>query len=235
VDFFRIPCSENRFFNQFQPYKENKMIAHALKIIQAELEEHLKVYVPTHDDGKVLLANLSDGLSGSSGGTIDRDRVVLSIVNIKEEKTLKNLPNYVRNDVTLRASYENPPVFLNFMILLSTTHTAYDNAVLYLSRAIRFFQHKNVFTQDNVLPATLISATPSNPLDEMESFKLIFDLYSPTMEEVNHLWGTLGGKQHPFVLYMMRMLDLKYKAVQSESGLITEVVTEFYHKKTVAN
>jgi hypothetical protein len=55
------------------------------------------------------------------------------------------------------------------------------------------------------------------------------------MEEVNHLWGTLGGRQYPFVLYMLRMLDLKFKAVQSESGLITQVVSDFYHKSATAN
>ena len=73
-----------------------------------------------------------------------------------------------------------------------------------------------------------------NALDQLEEFKLIFDLYSPTMEEVNHLWGTLGGKQYPFVLYVLRMLDLKFKAVQSESGLITEVTTDVVHKQAVA-
>jgi hypothetical protein len=55
------------------------------------------------------------------------------------------------------------------------------------------------------------------------------------MEEVNHLWGTLGGKQYPFVLYVLRMLDLKFKAVQHESGVITEVVSDFYHKSIVEN
>jgi hypothetical protein len=54
------------------------------------------------------------------------------------------------------------------------------------------------------------------------------------MEEVNHLWGTLGGKQYPFALYTLRMLELKFKATQSESGLITEVVSDFYHKNGVA-
>lgn len=151
-------------------------------------------------------------------------------MNIKEEKTLKNLPNIVRNDITLRATYENPPVFLNFQILITATDSGYSNALLMLSRAIRFFQSKNVFTQDDVSPASISTNAPPNLLDRLESFKLIFDLYSPSMEEVNHLWGTLGGKQYPFVIYMMRMLDLKYRAVYNESGLITEMVTEFRHK-----
>jgi hypothetical protein len=33
---------------------------------------------------------------------------------------------------------------------------------------------------------------------------------------------------------MLRMIDLKFKAVQSESGLITEVVSDFYHKAPAA-
>lgn len=82
------------------------------------------------------------------------------------------------------------------------------------------------------MPASIIPPSAVEPLDELDAFKLIFDLYSPTMEEVNHLWGTLGGKQYPFVLYMLRMLELKFKAVQSESGLITEIVSDFSHKNS---
>ena len=74
------------------------------------------------------------------------------------------------------------------------------------------------------------SRVPINPVDKLESFKLIFDLYSPTLEEVNHLWGTLGGKQYPSVLYKLRMLELQFKAVQSEGGLITEVLSDFHTK-----
>lgn len=209
------------------------MIAHALAIISNELQQHVNDDYPSLSSPPpidITLGNLAEGLTDE---TKLRNKVVLSVVNIREEKALKNLPNYVRNDVTLKASYENPPVFLNFLVLATITHTEYKNALSVLSRVIRFFQFKNVFTQDSVLPASLTVGAPDNALDQLESFKLILDLYSPTLEEVNHLWGTLGGKQYPFALYMMRMLDLKFKAVQSESGLITEVQSDFYHKKTV--
>jgi hypothetical protein len=63
----------------------------------------------------------------------------------------------------------------------------------------------------------------------LSEFKLIFDLYSPSLEEVNHMWGTLGGKQYPFALFNMRLLDLKFRAVTAESGLITEVQTDLTH------
>jgi hypothetical protein len=208
------------------------MISHALTIVINELDKHLADTYVLGQPTTVELGNLAEGFSA---GNASRDKLILSMVNIKEEKALKNLPNFVRNDITLTTIYENPPVFLNFQILITATHANYTNALLVLSRAIRFFQFKNVFTQDNVAPLSITTNAPSDQLDQLESFKLIFDLYSPSMEEVNHLWGTLGGKQYPFVLYMLRMLDLKFKAVQSESGVITEIVSDFYHKDPVAN
>jgi hypothetical protein len=208
------------------------MISHALTIVVNELQTHLTSTYILGGSTIVGLGNMADGIGGASG--IARDIVNFSVVNIKEEKSLKNLPHFVRNEATLTASYENPPVFLNFQILITATHTKYDNALLVLSRVIRFFQFKNVFTQDNVLPKSLTDNSPNDPLDQLATFKLIFDLYSPSMEEINHLWGTLGGKQYPFVLYTMRLLDLQFKAAQ-ESSLITEVVRDFYHKNTVTN
>jgi hypothetical protein len=103
-----------------------------------------------------------------------------------------------------------------------------------VSRVVRFFQHQRVFTQDSVLPASLLAAH-INALDRLESFKLIFDICSPTFEENSYMWGVIGGRQFPSVLYYMRMLDLKFTAVQRESGLITEVQQEFFHYQKTAN
>ncbi len=212
------------------------MISHALTIVINELGKHLTdTYGSGAVSSQVRLGNMAEGIgSGASSNGVPRDILDLSMVNISEEKALKNLPNQMRNDVTLRVVYENPPVFLNCQVLIAATHGDYTNALLMLSRGIRFFQFRNVFTQDNVAPASITTNAPGNPLDQLETFKLIFNLYSPTMEEVNHLWGTLGGKQYPFVLYTLRMLELKFKAAQSESGLITEVINDFYHKNSAA-
>lgn len=212
------------------------MISHALIIIVNELNRHLDdVYGVDGAGMRVGLRNLSqEPVAGSTGpDSKSLEYINLSIVNIKEEKSLKNLPNVKRNDVTLKAAYENPPVFLNFQILVTATHKSYADALLMLSRVIRFFQYKYVFTQDEVSPGALTKNAPSNPIDQLKAFKIIFDLYSPTMEESNHMWGTLGGKQYPFVLYNMRMLDLKFMAVPREGALISEVITELSHKSAV--
>jgi hypothetical protein len=205
------------------------MILHALNIVMKELDKHLFDAYGSSPSPQVGLGNIAEGI-GAGKGMVARDMIYLSMVNMKEEKSLKNLPNHVRNDTTLAVTYENPPVYLNFQILVTATHSNYNNALLSLSRAISFFQHKNVLTQDNVAPDSLIMNIPTKEIDQLETFKLTFDLYSPTMEEVNHLWGTLGGKQYPFVIYIMRALDLKFRAIQSESVLIKEVVSNFSNK-----
>ena len=213
------------------------MLSHALTIVVNELETHLTdAYGPGAVTPQVRLGNLAEGVGGGTAGaaTVPRDILDLSMVNIREEKSLKNISNQTRNDVTLRVVYENPPVFLNFHILIAATHGNYANALLMLSRTIRFFQFRNVFDQGSVAPSSLTTGAPANPLDQLEAFKLIFDLYSPTMEEVNHLWGTLGGKQYPFVLYTLRLLDLKFRAVQAEGGLITEIVNDFGSRESAA-
>ena len=214
------------------------MISHALTIVVNELNKHLSDEYDVLGDA-VGLGNIAEGLAKSSNGStsegVPREMLILSMVNIKEEKSLKNLPNQTVDNTGLRVIYENPPVFLNAQILISATHSNYAGALLMLSRAIRFFQFKKVFTQDNVFPASISTGQPLKALDQLETFKLIFDLYSPSMEEVNHMWGTLGGKQYPFAMYVMRMLSLQFNGSQSEGSLVSEVFRDFYHKTSVAN
>lgn len=208
------------------------MISHALTIVMNELESHLADAYQTSSQ-QVRLGNVAEGLGSGSGNgnpSVPRDVICLSLVNVKEEKALKNLPNYVRNETKQTIAYENQPVFLNCQVLVTATHNSYTNALLMLSRAIRFFQYKNVFTQDNVAPESITQNAPGNSLDQLETFKLILDLYSPNMEEVNHMWGTLGGKQYPFVIYVLRLMELQFKATQSESVTIAEIVSDFRQK-----
>jgi hypothetical protein len=212
------------------------MLSHALTIVANELEAHLTAAYGTPSvSPQVRLGNIAEGV-GHTGNpaSVPRDILDISMVNVREEKSLKNVPNTVRNDATLRVLYRNPPVFLNFHILIAATHSSYANALLVLSRTIKFFQFNNVFDQSSVLPGSITTNEPGNPLDQLATFKLIFDLYSPTMEEVNHLWGTLGGKQYPFVLYTLRLLELSFKATQAEAAMITEVVNETFQKGAVS-
>lgn len=207
------------------------MIAHALSIVTNELDRHLHTF--GGNEPHVELGNIADITVGAGNGGA-REKLLISMVNIQEERTLKNVPSYVRDDVALRVRYENPPNFLNLAVLVCAPHPKYSDALIALSRALLFFQHRNVFTHDNVDPASITKGAPINPLDWLAEFKLIFNLWSPTFEELNDMWGMLGGKQFPFALYSVRMLELRFRAMLRESGLITEIRSDFAHKSAVS-
>jgi len=196
------------------------MIVHAMQILRKELEAFLKP-LDADDDRVVELANVAplDKLQAETHGN-DADKVVLTLINIREEKTLKNGPFHRRNDATLQTEYFNPHVFLNLYILVSANQTKYTNALIYLSRIASFFQGKNVFTHLNSLPVT---DTEVPETDRMDSFKLILDLYSPSFEELNHIWGTLGGKQVPSLVYCLRLVEVQPRKLEGTGGLVEEI------------
>lgn len=207
------------------------MIAHALSIVTNELDRFLDSF--GGNAPHVELGNVAEITSGAAAPGA-REKLLLSVVNIQEERTLKNVPSIVRDDVAMRVRYENPPNYLNLAVLVTAPHTKYADALVALSRALLFFQHRSVFTQADVDPASILQGAPLNALDRLDEFKLIFSLWSPTLEELNDMWGMLGGKQFPFAIYSVRMLELRFQATQRESGLITEIVRDFGHKVAVS-
>lgn len=204
------------------------MLLHALTIITNELNNHLNTVDGTnHPDDEVKLGNIAlfESPTGVNNNAI-RDKVIVTLVNFREEKTLKNLPFSRANYATLRTEYFNPPINANLFLLFSATANDYGKALKYLSRIIRYFQFKNIFT--NLNTTEIVDATLTE-YDRMSEFKLIMDLYSPSFEELNHLWGTLGGKQYPSVLYMLRMVELKHDGKTEGGGLIQDIQHNFQY------
>lgn len=204
------------------------MIIHALQIVRQELDAFLNSLGTTGND-EVQLGNISQSdipEQGEAGNL--KNKIIISLVNVREEKTLKNAPFARRNDLTLKTEYFNPPVFFNLYLLISACQNNYNNALIYLSRIAAFFQSKNVFTHQNTLSVTDAALVPET--EKMEEFKLIMDLYSPSFEELNHIWGILGGKQLPALLYVARLVEVKAAKVDAIGGLIREVSMNFHNK-----
>ena len=141
------------------------------------------------------------------------NKILVSLVNISEETSMKNNPDYmvVRNDM---ARYGNPPLNLNLFVVVAAVMVNYENALIYLTHAITFFQGKNIFNLKNSTPE--IEGLP-------DDFHLILDLYPLGFEQLNYVWSTLGGKQHPFVCYKVRMLKVERESVQETRGIIKEI------------
>jgi hypothetical protein len=91
------------------------------------------------------------------------------------------------------------PVNLNLFILFSSyfIDKNYPEALKFLSAVISFFQSNAVFNHSN---------TPD--LDDRVE-KLTFEIVNQDLQNQSHLWGSLGGKYLPSILYKIRMVTIQ--------------------------
>lgn len=106
---------------------------------------------------------------------------------------------------------------------------AYEFALGRLSLVIQFFQAKKSFTIKNS-PFTTISSDSNIPQETKDELKLNVELYTLTFEQINHLWGSLGGKQVPFAMYKIRLVSIK-----ENSGEIAPLIEEIVNNQNVTN
>ena len=187
------------------------MIYETLQILQEQLEN----YFVEVGLGKIIaLENIALWESGSEDATKLDGKVVLTLIKLEEETTLKNTSNYkIKNGKT---EYRNPPVHLNLYLLISANCDTYDKSLRSISKVIQFFQGKKLFTSTN----TVYNRT-NVAFDVFDYFKFILELYTPSFEELNQVWGTLGGRQLPSVIYRIQLIQLE----QDKKLLTSEVIT----------
>lgn len=191
------------------------MISDAMELIRGALQHYiLEVETSLGSTDVVILENIA--MADELGGTNIqlKGHVVMSLVNLQEEATLKNTSNYRLDNG--RAVYQNPPVNLNLFILFSALYDDYETALKLLSRVVEFLQWKKEFS---------VAATPGKG-SISQDVRVLLDLYSLTFEQLNHLWGALGGKQVPFLLYRARLIALKAQKRQAEGEVITEIAVK---------
>lgn len=200
------------------------MIHHALSLLSTELENYFKArYAVNNINEFVVLGNVAQADNEQQQGL--NQRIVISLVNLEEESTLKNLPGYTRT-VNGGVRYEKPPVYLNLYLLFSAhfppTVDAYFTSLQYISTVVEFFQGRYVFNLQNS-PNYASTSMADEP--DLADLQLILNMYTLTFEQINHLWGSLGGKQFPFVLYKARLVRMVDRRQTGSGNLIEEINT----------
>lgn len=197
------------------------MIDNALKVIANEVNKFvLRKLDPDRDPSstkRIATGNIARLQENESSGARTESAAVpgiLTLVNIEEERTLKNPNNFVRVDD--KTQYRNPGIPLNLYGLFAINHSSYDTSLQYLSLIIQFFQSRNVIDHNNTPPDNGLM------LDEKID-KLIFDMVSMNAEQVNHLWAILGGKYLPSVLYKIRMVTIEDDTVLMQTDNINKI------------
>jgi hypothetical protein len=155
----------------------------------------------------IILGNISQ--VGTSTDSTLQNMIIVSLIKIEEDRISRSQDNYVRVDQ--QVIYRNPPVYLNLDILFTSNYENYKTSLLLLSFVIQFFQFQNVFTPQ---------ISPDLP-QGIE--KLIFDMKTLTLQDLNNLWGILGSKYIPSIVYKMRLIQIADKFTQGAAGVVKEI------------
>lgn len=173
------------------------MINSVFTTISDELNQYFSNRFSLNED-KVIISALPD--SGNSTLATNEDNLVISLVNIEEERLTQRSP----------VSIDNKPVNIYLYILFAAgfTENNYEEALKLLSATVGFFQHKSVFTHSN---------TPDlSPLVD----KLCFEMINLNIQELSQLWGIQGGKYYPSVLYRARIVSIRDENILDDGARI---------------
>lgn len=156
------------------------MIYPSMELIRQRLQD----YITTSglaDAWPVILGNIAFAPSGGDG-------IYISLVNIEQDQTS-------RNTIGIRqpgASLTPAPLTINLYILFTAHLADYGLALQHLTLVLQFFH------DTSVLPVT----------QDGKTITVTIEPATLTMEQVDQLWCTLGGKQEPFALYRVRQVQL---------------------------
>lgn len=175
------------------------MLASALSFLTTELNDYFHQCFQLVEDKAVLSARVS--LSGDSVTDI-LNKVSVTLVNLTPESTVRNLAPERPGNGELRL---NPAVRLNLQVLFAANFNEYSESLKFLDSTLAFFQSHPFFTPQNA------------PRLDRSIDRLVLELETLTYHEWSNLWGMLGSKCMPGVVYKVRLVTIQGGAVQDRT------------------
>lgn len=195
------------------------MIYQALNCVTRELND----YLIRKFDFKSQKAAILNAILNQDGSIPEQclNKIIISLVNLEQETSIPFHPMYLtkKNDKGKVGLYadKNLPYNFNLDVLITAVFESsnYDEGLKFLSEAIAFFQRKNVFNIQN---------TPHLDPDIQE---LTFELVKLSYHQEHSLWGALGAKYMPSVLFKVRLLS--FQGALEETPVIAHIAPEYPH------
>lgn len=184
------------------------MIDRALELVAARLNQHLRVRLHSDED-LVVLTNVVDA-NGSPTQLID-DKLALFVVNI-EKDSLSRAPRPRRMPGD-RFAIHREPLRLNLQVMLAAGYTEgnYPQALKHISAAVKYLQANAVIDHGNA------------PEMDQGLQRITMEIQNLPTQELSHLWGVLGGRYLPSVLYTLRTVSIEPDAIDGEAEPVTTV------------
>ena len=182
------------------------MIDSAVTQVAGRLNEFLKRHANVTYD-IVRTSNLAE-LDGTAVTDTD-NKVLVFLVNVERETLpFNNLPT--RTGVG-RSADSSPSVHLTLSIMVAANFSGrhYPDALKFLANSVSFFQRNPIFDHSNT------------PDLESRIDRLVLDIENLSITDLSNLWGILGGKYVPSILYKMRMVTFNARDVISQTPPIS--------------
>jgi len=178
------------------------MIYEALSCLTDEINEYFRNKLRISED-KVVLS----GLIGQDGAVAiqGENKIAITLVNIERE----NSGGAVGSSFVSKSGAMHVNLYVLFSAYFSSNN--YPEALRFLSFIIAYFQYKNVFTSSNT------------PRLDKGIDKLVFEMATITPEQLNNVWGSLGAKYMPSVIYKMRMLTFDESIIKEYRPVVSGI------------
>ncbi|HEY1010642.1 MAG TPA: DUF4255 domain-containing protein, partial [Daejeonella sp.] len=174
------------------------MIYEALSCLAEEINEYFRIRLKISEDKVVLSAIVNqDGTIAIQG----ENKILVTLVNIERESIGKSNSGIPGGSVLINKS---SALTINLYVLFSAyfSNGNYPEALRFISFIIAYFQQNSVFTRTNT------------PRLDIDIEKMVFELATISPEQVNNIWGALGAKYMPSVVYKVRMLTFDNNVVR---------------------
>lgn len=141
-----------------------------------------------------------------------QNKIVMFLVNVERDPTCQRAhsPQF---DKPTRQPFRNAPLMLNLYVMVAANFSGknYSEALKVLSSIVQFFQVKPMFDHQN------------SPGLDNDIRQLFLDIENLSMSDQAMMWGSLGGRYLPSVLYKVRMVAVDGKAVQGQVAALSGV------------
>jgi len=153
---------------------------------------------------------------------IVQDKIHLSLVNIEEERILKDV-TYTRriNPNDNFYSVVNPEIHLNLYVLVTYQYDGqnYEEALKQLGNVATVLQGKYVFSKpDFIKPAYEVLQ------------QIVIELYTQTLDQNSNMWQALGEKLSTSLLYKMRVIAIQANKVLDSTQEIKAIGVDVIQK-----
>ena len=182
------------------------MINLAIQLLAGQLNQHLRRTYALNQD-MVVVSNLLD-MDGSVVPNT-HNKLVIFLTNIEKDSVPG--PSAGAQGFGERILQRNSALHFNLYVMMTANFTGnnYAEALKVLSSTISFFQRNPLFSHH------------TSPEMDKRIEKLALDIENLSVQDLSNLWGALGGKYMPSILYRVRMVTFDSDEIIGRQPVVT--------------